>query len=83
MNTYIKSITTITIGYGHFECQKALVEIGTGQEYVYSFEFSDSWTDLDDYLDNVRSDFENEYDNDNSFGEEEMGLFIKREILEV
>jgi hypothetical protein len=80
----IKSITTIkTLIGSHFEKENALVTTSDGKQYVYLFEFSDTWKDIDDYLDNVRSDFENEWEDDPNFGTEEFGLlFIRRDIAE-
>ena len=78
----IKKISTIEIGKGVFRCDHALVETVDGQQYVYSFEYSDTWKDLADYLDNVKSDFENEWEDTANFGTEEMGLFLKKELWE-
>lgn len=76
----IKQISTIKTGKGVFRCDHALVETVNRQQYVYRFEYSDIWKDLVDYLDNVKSDFENEWEDSLNFGTEEMGLFLKKEL---
>lgn len=81
----IKSISTVEHGIGVFRGEHGLVETTDGQQFVYTFEFSDTWKDLEDYLDNVRSDFENERDC-KDFGEffddEDYGLFLRKELWE-
>lgn len=74
----IKSISTITFGRGVFESEHALVETLSGEEFIYTLEFNE-WKDKDDYYDNVASDFKNE-SNCKDFGEDEMGLFVKKEM---
>ncbi|GMA52028.1 hypothetical protein GCM10025857_33850 [Alicyclobacillus contaminans] len=47
-----------SFGSGVFEGQFGVVEID-GRRYKYAFEFEiGTWTDAEDYLDNVRLDFE-------------------------
>lgn len=78
----IKSISIITIGEGVFECKHAVVETIDGQQFIYTLEYSNTWKDLNDYWDNVKSDFENEWEDSSEFGTDEMGLFVKKEIWE-
>lgn len=50
-------------------------QVRNGQDYKELLE-------MDDYLDNVRSDFENEWEDTPEFGTDETGLFVKKELLE-
>lgn len=73
----IKSITFTETGKGVFFSRHALVETEDGQKFVYVFEYNEvdnTWKDEEDYLDNVRSDFERESDADD-FAKDDMGLF--------
>jgi len=75
----IKSISTFEYGIGVFHSVAGLVETTDGQQYKYMFEYSNSWSDMDDYFDNVRSDFENEC-NSEDFGLNWDSLFVRKDI---
>lgn len=80
----IKSITMTETGKGVFRCEHGLVETVDGQKYVYTLEYNiATWTDRDDYFDNIKSDFLNEYEDNNEFGTDDMGLFIRKDIWEL
>jgi hypothetical protein len=76
----IESISTVETGKGAFRCQHAVVKTVAGKEFVYMFEYNDgTWEDMNDYLDNVRTDFERESKFDD-FAEDQDGLFIRKEL---
>jgi hypothetical protein len=58
----IEKVDTMWQGKGVFAGQWAVVHTNNGKRYQYAFEFDDTWHDMDDYLDNVRSDWGNEYE---------------------
>lgn len=56
--------------------RNAVVETSDGTKWVYSLEYNtDIWKDEDDYLDNAKSDFENEAES----GIEDTELFYPYE----
>lgn len=73
----IKSIVFIETGKRVFLSRHALIETEDGQKFVYAFEYNEAdntWKDEEDYLDNVRSDFENESKYED-FAKDDMELF--------
>lgn len=76
----IKSISWFETGKGVFLSKYGLVKTEDGEEFIYTLEYNnDTWTDEDDYFDNIKSDFLNECDCTN-FGNDEMGLFVKKKF---
>jgi len=76
----IKSIAMIEEGFSYLKSERAIVKLEDGRNFVYLLEYSKSWKDIEDYFDNVKSDFKNEYDDSKEFGNEDTGLFLKEEL---
>lgn len=53
-----------------------VVETTDGRKFQYTLEYDNSWTNENDYLDNVKTDFERECSYPD-FGKNEMGLFVE------
>lgn len=80
----IKSVSILLTGKGWSRTEYGLLETMDGQQFIYTLQYNkDTWHGYDDYEDNIRSDFENEWEDCDDFGTDIMGLFVRRKLWEL
>lgn len=82
----ITNIKMFTTGIERFESDYAIIETDTDMKYIYRFEYNDvdmEWTSLNDYIEQVKYDFENELSDDPfNYGEDLLFDIITDDDLE-